>query len=66
MGDMSKVEKAKAAREATDHVAASRPSSSAAAVEAAMHRYLSAEQYHELNERQEPATTEQGPTDRPA
>jgi hypothetical protein len=31
-----------------------------------MHRYLSAEQYHELNERQEPATTEQGPTDRPA
>jgi hypothetical protein len=27
-----------------------------------MHRYLSAEQYHELKERQEPAT-EQGPTD---
>jgi hypothetical protein len=64
MSDMSKVEKARTAREATDHVAASRPSSSAAAVEAAMQRYLSAEQYHELNERQEPAT-EQGTADQP-
>ena len=62
MFDMSKVEKARTDREATDHVAASRPSSSSAAVEAAMHRYLSAEQYHELKERQEPAT-EQGSTD---
>lgn len=64
MNDMSKVEKARTAREATDHVAASRRTSSAAAVEAAMQRYLSAEQYHELKERQEP-TTEQGSTDQP-
>jgi hypothetical protein len=48
MSDMSKVEAMKAAREAQDSVVSSPRTSSTTAVEAAMKRYLSAEQYHEL------------------
>ena len=62
MSDMSKLEKARAALEARDSVASSPAGSSAAAIAAAMRRYLSAEQYHELKDehgrsehRQEPA-----------
>ncbi|WP_107772249.1 hypothetical protein [Nocardioides sediminis] len=50
MSDMSKAEAMKAAREARDRVASAPRTSSTSAVEAAMKRYLSAEQYHELNE----------------
>jgi hypothetical protein len=49
MNDMSKAESMRAAREARDRAGSSR-GSSAAAVEAAMQRYLSAEQYHEIAE----------------
>ena len=49
MNDMSKAESMRAAREARDRVGSSR-GSSAAAIEAAMQRYLSAEQYHEIAE----------------
>lgn len=49
MNDMSKAESMRAAREARDRVGSSR-GSSASAVEAAMQRYLSAEQYHEIAE----------------
>lgn len=49
MNDMSKVEAMKAAREARDRAGMSR-GSSASAIEAAMKRYLSAEQYHEIAE----------------
>ena len=49
MSDMSKVEAMRAAREARDRAGASR-GSSASAIEAAMKRYLSAEQYHEIAE----------------
>jgi len=47
MNDLSKVEKARAAREARDIVASSQGGSSQSAVAAALRRYLSAEQYHE-------------------
>ena len=50
MSDMSKVEAMRAAREARDRDVSSPRTSSASAIEAAMKRYLSAEQYHELNE----------------
>jgi hypothetical protein len=50
MNDMSKVEQMKAAREAQDRVVSAPTTSSRTAVEAAMKRYLSAEQYHELAE----------------
>jgi hypothetical protein len=54
MDSMSKAEALKAAREARDR--APGPSgSSSAAIEAAMRRYLSAEQYHELMEDDRPA-----------
>jgi hypothetical protein len=49
MNDMSKVEAMRAAREARDRAGSSR-GSSAAEIEAAMRRYLSAEQYRELVE----------------
>lgn len=49
MNDMSKVEAMRAAREARDRAGSSR-GSSASAIEAAMKRYLSAEQYHEIAE----------------
>lgn len=62
MNDTSKVEAMKAAREAQDRVVSSPRTSSTTAVEAAMKRYLSAEQYHELAE--ESRTTEQERTDR--
>jgi hypothetical protein len=50
MGDMSKAEAMRAAREARDRDVSSPRTSSTSAIEAAMKRYLSAEQYHELNE----------------
>ncbi|WP_374455634.1 hypothetical protein [Nocardioides sp.] len=50
MSEMSKAESMRAAREAQDHVVSSPRTSSTSAVEAAMERYLSAEQYHELSE----------------
>jgi hypothetical protein len=49
MNDMSKVEAMRAAREARDRAGTSR-GSSAAAIESAMKRYLSAGQYHEIAE----------------
>ncbi|MCP3421947.1 hypothetical protein [Nocardioides pinisoli] len=49
MNDMSKAEAMRAAREARDRAGSSRRSS-AAAIESAMKRYLSAEQYHQLTE----------------
>lgn len=57
MSDMSKAEAMKAASEARDRVTSSPRTSSTSAVEAAMKRYLSAEQYHELSE--ETRTAEQ-------
>lgn len=55
MNEMSKAEAMKAAQEAKD-AAVSRPgSSSANAREAAMKRYLSAEQYHEVAHERPPA-----------
>lgn len=53
MSDMSRSEKARAAAEARDAVATRPAGSSAAAVAAAMRRYLSAEQYHDLQEEKE-------------
>ena len=50
MNEMSKAEAMGAAREARDRVVSSPRTSSTTAVEAAMKRYLSAEQYHELSE----------------
>jgi hypothetical protein len=50
MNDMSSVEKARAAREARDTVAAAPPSHHAEAVDSALKRYLSAEQYRELRD----------------
>ena len=58
MNDMSKVEAMKAAREARDRAGTSR-GSSASAIEAAMKRYLSAEQYHEIAENAPRADEEQ-------
>ena len=54
MNDMSNVEAMKAAQEARDRAPSPRGSSSTA-IEAAMRRYLSAEQYHELGERTQAA-----------
>ena len=59
MNDMSKAEAMRAAREARD-IAGSSRGSSAAAIEAAMQRYLSAEQYHEIAEGAPRADEEQG------
>lgn len=50
MSDMSRAEAMKAAREARDRDVSTPRTSKAGAVEAAMKRYLSAEQYHELHE----------------
>jgi len=49
MGDMSRTDAARAAQEARNRTPGPRGSSSTA-IEAAMRRYLSAEQYHELME----------------
>ena len=71
MDGMSRAESMKAAQEARDRVPSPR-GSSASAIEAAMRRYLSAEQYHELMEDEptaeekaadEPAAAEQGAPD---
>jgi hypothetical protein len=48
MSDSSRIENAEAAHEAREAVALRPGGSSAASIEAAMRRYLSAEQYHEL------------------
>lgn len=61
MNDMSKAEAMKAAREARDRAGTSR-GSSAAAIESAMKRYLSAEQYHQLTEGAPPAEDDQEQT----
>ena len=53
MGDMSRTDAARAAQEARDRTPGPRGSSSTA-IEAAMRRYLSAEQYHELMEDDRP------------
>jgi hypothetical protein len=58
MSDMSKSEAMSAAREARDRVVSSPRTSSKTAVEAAMKRYLSAEQYHELSEKERHAEQE--------
>jgi len=62
MTDTSKLESARAAREARDSVASRAEGATTAAVASAMRRYLSAEQYHELRE-VEPSADEQEPTD---
>ena len=58
MSDMSKFEKAQAASEARDAATSRAAGSSAAAVAAAMRRYLNAEQYHELRDEQDHPATE--------
>jgi hypothetical protein len=63
MNDMSKAESMRAAREARDTAGSSR-GSSAAAIESAMRRYLSAEQYHQLEEPAPKADEEQAKGDR--
>lgn len=63
MSDMSKVEKAEAAREARASVASAQAGSSSAAVAAAMRRYLSAEQYHELKGEQHTSESRREPAD---
>ena len=63
MSDMSNLENARAAREARDSVASSHQGSSAAAVAAAMRRYLGAEQYHELKDEQGHSESQQEPVD---
>lgn len=63
MNDMSKLENARAAREARDSVASSPGGSSAAAVAAAMRRYLGAEQYHELRSEEEQSENQPEPAD---
>ena len=63
MSDTSKLESARAAREARDSVVTSPGGSSSAAVAAAMRRYLSAEQYHELREDEGQSASKQNPTD---
>lgn len=50
MNDTSRVEAMRATTEARDRVGSSRRSSKADAMEAALKRYLSAEQYHQLAE----------------
>ncbi len=62
MKDMSKFENARAAREARDSVASAPGGSSAAAVAAAMRRYLGAEQYHELKDEVEESESREEPT----
>ena len=63
MNDMSKAEAMRAAREARD-IAGSSRGSSAAAIDAAMQRYLSAEQYHEIADGAPRAEGEQERDDR--
>ncbi len=63
MSDMSKAESMRAAREARDTAGSSR-GSSAAAIESAMRRYLSAEQYHQLEEDAPKQDDEQAKGDR--
>ena len=53
MNSMSRTDAARAAQEARDRTPGPRGSSSTA-IEAAMRRYLSAEQYHELMEDDRP------------
>ena len=59
MSERSKAEGMSAAREARDRVVSSPRTSSTTAVEAAIKRYLSAEQYHELSEESRTAEQEQ-------
>jgi hypothetical protein len=59
MNEMSKAEASSAAREAQDRVVSSPRTSSTTAVEAAMKRYLSAEQYHQLSEASRTAEDEE-------
>jgi hypothetical protein len=61
MSETSRIENAQITREARDAVTARPRGSSAAAIEAAMRRYLSAEQYHELHEREQPSDEETKP-----
>ena len=63
MNDMSKVEALRAASEARDRAGTSRGAKTTA-VEAAMRRYLSAEQYHELTEGAPRAGEDREPVDR--
>ncbi|HEX5918357.1 MAG TPA: hypothetical protein VFY76_10910 [Nocardioides sp.] len=63
MNDMSKAEAMRAAREAKDRAGSSRGSSTTA-VEAAMRRYLSAEQYRELAEDAPAPDVKHEPVDR--
>ena len=62
MNDMSNAESMRATREARDRVASSPRSSKADAMEAALKRYLSAEQYHQLAE-EEATKRERGSTE---
>ena len=62
MSDSSRIENAQAAHEAREAVASRPHGSSAAAIEVAMRRYLSAEQYHELRGVRRPEV-ETEPTD---
>ena len=62
MGNMSRTEAARAAQEARDRTPGPR-GSSAAAIEAAMRRYLSAEQYHELKDEQHTSESRREPAD---
>ena len=61
MNVMSNAENARAAREARESFVAAHPSSSAAAVAAAMRRYLRSEQYHELRAQEGPPAGEPDP-----
>ena len=63
MNDMSKAESLRAASEARDRAGTSRGASESA-VEAAMRRYLGAEQYHELTAGAPGADEGRGPVDR--
>jgi hypothetical protein len=63
MNDLSNVENARAASEARESVVSAHPSSSAAAVAAAMRRYLRSEQYHELRAGEGPPAGEQDPAE---
>jgi hypothetical protein len=62
MNDTSKLENARAGREALDAVASRAEGSSTAAVAAAMRRYLGAEQHHVLKEHDGRSSSEQVPT----
>jgi hypothetical protein len=63
MGEMSEVERQQAAREARDAIVSRPAGASTSAREAAMRRYLGAEQYHEL--RQEQGRSQDEPQDVP-